>query len=86
MSKTDEYREALESIYRDARHPFSGDHGTPETAFVAGECRWCKAPPPTEDSDHDVACPAAKAGYALELPGYRDWLGAARKLARMGRN
>lgn len=45
-----------------------------------GVCRWCDAPPPDADHDHDVACPAAKAGYALNLPGYRDWQRAARLL------
>jgi hypothetical protein len=69
------YREALEAIYDDARHRFDGSlaDGTP---IKAGYCRWCDAPPPDGVHDHDIACPAAKAGYALEKPGYRDWISA----------
>jgi len=68
MSKADDYRTVLEEIYDNARHPFTG------------VCRWCGAPPPTEETDHDVACPAAKAAWALDKPGYHDWLAVARKL------
>jgi hypothetical protein len=62
-------REALTGIYDDARG-------------FDGVCRWCGAPPPDDVHDHDVACPAAKAGYALDLPGYHDWLQVAAALSR----
>jgi len=50
----------LQAIYDDARR-------------LDGTCRWCEAGPPDEVYDHDVACPAAKSGYALGLPGYRGY-------------
>jgi hypothetical protein len=64
----DRLREALEEIYGQAR-------------CFDGVCRWCGAPPPDGDHDHDVACPAAKAGWALDKPGYREWWKVSAKLA-----
>jgi hypothetical protein len=71
MSDIDRMREALEDIYADARYVMDGSlaDGTP---IRRGDCRWCGSPPPRDDMDHDVACPAAKAGWALRLPGYAD--------------
>ncbi len=75
------YRAGLEEIYDDARYAFEGTRidGTP---IHVGHCRWCGAPPPDDIHDHDVACPAAKAAYALGKPGYRDgaWLDVARAI------
>jgi len=61
MTEVDELREALQLIYDDARSP------------ITGVCHWCDAGPPDDVYDHDVGCPAAKAGYALKLPGYRGY-------------
>lgn len=82
MSKEDLFRATLDEIYDSARYLFDGDHGTPESAFKAGQCRWCDAPPPDGIHDHDVACPAAKAAYVLDKPGYRDWWHAAIRLSK----
>ncbi len=63
-----EYRDALQAIYDHARmigYLADGSGGP-------GVCAWCDAPPPTDRTDHDVACPAAIAAYALRLPGYCD--------------
>lgn len=75
-----ELRAALEDIYDSARYRFDGNHGFPGTEFKAGQCRWCGAPPPDGIHDHDIACPAAKAGYVLEKPGYRNWIEAVARL------
>lgn len=79
VTKEDQYREVLEDIYANARmfgHRADGSGGP-------GVCRWCDAPPPTEDTDHDVACPAAKAGYALDKPGYHHVGSTLRSLKRI---
>lgn len=67
----EELRQALVEIYDGARR-------------FNGVCRWCDAPPPDSVHDHDVACPAAKAGSALHLPGYDDWTTVADELASKG--
>jgi len=81
-SDRDEMRQALEEIYANARYVMDGSlaDGTP---IRAGVCRWCGAPPPTKESDHDVSCPAAKAGWALRMPGYRDAGAVIRAIERL---
>lgn len=74
-------RRALEDIYDSARYVFDGSLAD-GLVIRAGYCRWCGAPPPDDAHDHDVVCPAAKAGYALDKPGYHDWRDAAERMWR----